>query len=130
RKYMMTKMSANGSSDISMPPSPPAPPNTDPCANAGVINIEACSSRGFPGALAALEFRADYNRRAPNCNAAPTPKTRHFQPFPRKGACGRNLAPLRAARLAETPDGQIEVQIVTAPRAQDRRTFSRGSRHV
>jgi hypothetical protein len=37
----MTNISANGSSDITIPPlSPLAPPNSDPCANAVEMNIE------------------------------------------------------------------------------------------
>ena len=50
---MMTKISANGSSDITMLPlSPPAPPNSDPCANAVEMNIEASLAwfQGTPGA--------------------------------------------------------------------------------
>src|SRR5262249_47087123 len=93
RKYMMTKMSAKGSSDISMPPSPPTPPS--PCANAGVINIEARSSVVFPAPLAA-QFGADYSGRGPNCTAVSALKPPHFQRFPRGGAGGRTLAPLRA----------------------------------
>src|SRR5262245_61447440 len=98
---MITKISANGSSDISMPPSPPAPPNTDPCANAGVMNIATLFPGDFPAAWAAPEFRADYSGRPSNCNAASPQERRHFQPFPCEGACGGNAAPLRAAQFTE-----------------------------
>jgi hypothetical protein len=51
RKYMMTKMSANGSNCISMPPSPPAPPNSPPaCANAGVVNMNGNPRLGVSAA--------------------------------------------------------------------------------
>src|SRR3954469_5176516 len=60
---MITKISANGKSDINMLlVSPPAAA----CANAGVISIERSSYKAFAG----RQIRADYSGRRPNCNAA------------------------------------------------------------
>jgi hypothetical protein len=69
---MITKINANGSSDINIPLLSP-PPAT--WANAGVISIPIvpvkrekagdASASGQPG-----QIRADYSGRGPNCNAA------------------------------------------------------------
>src|SRR3981189_572933 len=72
RKYMITKISANGSSDINMLlVSPPAAA----WANAGVISIRTILvKRGGTGAACASgrlgQIRADYSDHRPNCNAA------------------------------------------------------------
>src|SRR5260370_7927056 len=72
RKYMITKISANGSSDINMllVSLPPAA-----WANAGVISIRTIlvKRESTGNAFASRRFgqiRADYSGRGPNCNAA------------------------------------------------------------
>ena len=70
------------------------------------------------GAWAALEFRADYSCRAPNCNGGLVAKTSRFQPFLDETACGGNAPPLRAARFPGSTNGQIEIQIAATLCAQ------------
>ena len=94
-----------------MPPSPPAPPNSDPCANAGVMNIEACSLRGFPAPRRRLNFARTIAAARPIATLASPSKWAICGHFSQGRLLGQRRPAKSSPNFRKQPNGQIEVQI-------------------